>query len=119
MVEMALILPILLLLCLGIFEFGRIMGSFMVINNLARDGARYGVVGHTDVEITNRVLSGHAWLDETNMTVTISPSFANRNAGDSLQVNVDYSLPLMTSFFASIVNQNTVSLSARCSMRVE
>ena len=119
MVELALILPILLMLCLGIFEFGRILGSFMIINNLARDGARFGVVGHDDLEITNRVISGHAWLDENNMTVTISPSFANRNAGDALEVNVDYSVPLMTSFFASIINENTVPLSAQCSMRVE
>ena len=119
MVEMALILPILLMLCLGIFEFGRIMGSFMVINNLARDGARFGVVGHSDAEITNQVLAGHAWLDENNMTVTISPDFASRNAGEALKVDIDYSVPLMTSFFASIVNQNTVFLSAQCSMRVE
>ncbi len=119
MVEMALVLPILLILCLGIFEFGRILGSFMVINNLARDGARFGVVGNNDLEITNRVFAGHAWLDEDNMTVSISPAFENRNVGDALNVSVDYSLPLMTSFFASIIDENTVSLSAQCSMRVE
>lgn len=119
MVEMALILPLLLMLCLGIFEFGRIFGSSMIINNLARDGARFGVVGHSDSEIMNQILSGHAWLDENNMTVTISPADANRNAGDNLIVSVDYSVPLMTSFFANIINENTVSLSAQCSMRVE
>lgn len=119
MVEMALILPLLLMLCLGIFEFGRILGSSMVINNLARDGARFGVVGHSDAEIMNQILSRHAWLDENNMTVIISPADVNRNAGDTLTVSIDYSAPLMTSFFASIVNENTVALSARCSMRVE
>lgn len=119
MVEMALILPILLMLCLGIFEFGRLMGSFLVINNLARGGARFGVVGHNDIEIKNQILSEHAWLDENNMTITIYPDYPSRNAGDALLVTVDYSVPLMTSFFASIIDENTVLLSARCSMRVE
>lgn len=119
MVEMALILPILLMLCLGIFEFGRILGSSMVINNLVRDGARYGVVGHTDEEILSRLSSQHAWLDEENMTVTITPDDAARNAGDTLEVRIDYSVPLMTTFFANIIDTNTVSLSSSCAMRVE
>lgn len=119
MVEMALILPILLMLCVGIFEFGRIMGSSMVINNLARDGARYGVVGHTDNEIRNLISAEHAWLDEANMIVTISPAYTYRTTGDTLVVDIDYSVPLMTTFFSNIVRTNTVSLSASCAMRVE
>lgn len=119
MVEMALILPILLMLCVGIMEFGRIMGSSMVINNLARDGARYGVVGHTNTEIRNKISSEHAWLDETQMRVTITPADGSRIAGNTLVVDVDYTVPLMTTFFANIVNLDTVSLSASCSMRIE
>lgn len=119
MVEMALILPILLMLCVGIFEFGRIMGSSMVINNLARDGARYGVVGHTDTEIRNLISAEHAWLDEGNMIVTITPEYGFRTTGDTLVVDIDYSVPLMTTFFANIVSTDTVSLSASCAMRVE
>lgn len=119
MVEMALILPILLMLCVGIFEFGRIMGSSMVINNLVRDGARYGVVGHTDTEIRSLISAEHAWLDEAQMTITITPSDDSRVTGDTLIIDIDYSVPLMTSFFANIVDIDTISLSASCAMRVE
>ncbi|MEN6347844.1 MAG: TadE/TadG family type IV pilus assembly protein [Syntrophomonas sp.] len=118
LVEMALVLPLLLLLLIGILEFGRIMGAYMVINDLSREGARYGVVGHNDAEIQALVLSRRAWLDETNLVVHISPVFEDRNKGEPLDVGVDYSVNLMTPVFSSIL-PNPVQLSADCIMRVE
>ncbi len=84
MVELALVLPILLVLVLGIFEFGRILGSYMLINDLARGGVRYGVVGHNDSEIQSLILTRHAWLNDEDIFVTIVPSFENRQKGNSL-----------------------------------
>ena len=40
LVELALILPILLMLLLGIFEFGRAWNTKQVITDAAREGAR-------------------------------------------------------------------------------
>ena len=44
LVEFALILPLLLLLFLGIIEFGRAILAYNTIANAAREGARYGIV---------------------------------------------------------------------------
>jgi Flp pilus assembly protein TadG len=44
LVEFALILPVLLLLLLGIVEFGLILYDQHVITNASREGARYGIV---------------------------------------------------------------------------
>jgi Flp pilus assembly protein TadG len=44
MVEMALIIPILLFLALGIVDFGRAMNYWNDVNQLAADGARYAAV---------------------------------------------------------------------------
>jgi hypothetical protein len=44
MVEMALVLPILLFLALGIVDFGRAMNYWNDVNQLAADGARYAAV---------------------------------------------------------------------------
>ena len=44
MVEFALILPLLLLLMMGIIEFGYVFTVYTGIFNAAREGARYGVV---------------------------------------------------------------------------
>ncbi|MBN1919646.1 MAG: pilus assembly protein [Anaerolineae bacterium] len=43
LVEFALILPLLLLILLGIFEFGRVLFIYSSLFNAAREGARYGV----------------------------------------------------------------------------
>ena len=47
MVEMAIMLPLLLLILFAIIDFGRVLGAYMLIHDLARDGARTGVVGGT------------------------------------------------------------------------
>ena len=44
MIEMALVLPILLFLALGIVDFGRAMNYWNDVNQLAADGARYAAV---------------------------------------------------------------------------
>ncbi|MFA5881196.1 MAG: TadE family protein, partial [Eubacteriales bacterium] len=47
-VEMALVLPILIMLIFGIVEFGRILNTNMIVTDLSREGARKGAVGGTD-----------------------------------------------------------------------
>ena len=46
-VEFALVLPLLLLLVLGIFEFGRVFNIQISLSNAAREGARHMAV-HDD-----------------------------------------------------------------------
>jgi len=118
LVEMALILPILLLLLVGICEFGRILGAYMLINNLARDGARYGVVGHNEAAIEALVISECSWLDEANLDVQVSPADAYRRKGETLGVQVTYHIEPMTPLLASIV-AGPVALNATCNMRIE
>jgi len=48
LVEFALILPILLLIVLGLIEFGRAFFIYTVVSNAAREGARYGIVHPRD-----------------------------------------------------------------------
>src|SRR5436190_17909918 len=56
LIEMALTLPLMLLVSAGIFEFGRAYQTWQVITNAAREGARIAVLpGTTDANITNRV----------------------------------------------------------------
>ncbi len=43
-VELVLLTPLLLVLLFLIFEFGRVFGSWLIITNATREGARFGVV---------------------------------------------------------------------------
>src|SRR5207247_10237344 len=56
LIEMALTLPIMLLVSAGIFEFGRAYQTWQVLTNAAREGARIAVLpGTTDGIVTDRV----------------------------------------------------------------
>jgi Flp pilus assembly protein TadG len=48
LLEMALTLPLLLLVCVGILEFGRAYQTWQVLTNAAREGARIAVLPGTD-----------------------------------------------------------------------
>lgn len=55
LVELALVLPVLLVLFMGTVEFGRIFHSYLVITNASREGARVAVLGGADTAISDRV----------------------------------------------------------------
>jgi Flp pilus assembly protein TadG len=56
LVEFALVLPLLLLVVLGIAEFGFIFQRYEVITNAAREGARIAVLpGYSDADVQARV----------------------------------------------------------------
>lgn len=58
MIEMALTLPLLLLLSIGVFEFGRAFQYWQVLTNATREGARLAVLpGTSDDDVTSRVVS--------------------------------------------------------------
>src|SRR5947208_56427 len=55
-VEAALAFPLLLLLVLGIMDFGLMFQQYEVITNAAREGARIAVLpNYTDADVTTRV----------------------------------------------------------------
>ena len=63
LIETAFTIPIVLLVCVGIFEFGRAYQTQQVLTNAAREGARISViVGNTDQQVkaavTNYLTNG-------------------------------------------------------------
>ena len=58
LLEMALTLPLMLLVAIGIVEFGRAYQTWQVLTNAAREGARIAVLpGIDDATVTSRVQS--------------------------------------------------------------
>ena len=56
LLEMAFTLPLLLLVCVGILEFGRAYQTWQVLTNAAREGARLAVLpGMDDTAVRSRV----------------------------------------------------------------
>ena len=56
LVETAFVLPIMLLVCIGILEFGRAYQTWQVVTNASREGARVAVLPeYSDPSVINRV----------------------------------------------------------------
>ena len=69
-VELALVAPLLLLLLMGIIEFGLLFEDFMLLKNAAREGARVGVTGAITTAIADRVEIAAAQLPTEELTIT-------------------------------------------------
>ncbi len=118
LVEYALVLPILLLLLLGIMEFGILVFNYNTIANAAREGARYGIVhwrDGLDVDgITEAVLALTAGLDQTALDID---SFIDDGA---VRVQVDYEARLVSGPIIRVfAGDDSVPLSAVATMQLE
>lgn len=67
LVEFTLILPILILLVLGIIEFGWLLNAQITLNSSAREGARVGAVLNTSEEVRRTKM-----LEAVNATAQFS-----------------------------------------------
>ncbi len=98
--EMALALPVFLLLVFGIFTLGTVYNHQMALNTAARDGARLAAVGQTDATVIHQVkaITPNLNHDASRFGVAISRS------AKSVTVIVEYKekvvgLPPLTTFF--------------------
>ncbi len=122
LVELALILPFLLLLIAAIADFGRAFNSYIVINNAAREGARFGArVDHTDLTdsyidaavIQEANNSGLDLTDPSVATITIEPAWNARPANTPMTVTVEYT---MTTFFTGIIGLDKIPMRSQSVM---
>ncbi len=118
MVETALILPIILLILFGIIEFGRIFNAYIIIGNASREGARHAVVGGSDSDIIGTINYNTSTLDATAISITITPSSANRVRGIAVTVKVDYDVEIVVPLISSIL-PSPFTLTSRTVMRME
>ena len=131
LVEFALVLPMLLLVVLGIAEFGFIFQRYEVVTNAAREGARMAVLpGYTDADVDARVrvyvTQGKVPTTGTNPTVAITNVTIPVGAGlppvNAKRVVVTYThsytfLPAIGGWFGA--SYTTVPLKAVAEMRKE
>lgn len=118
MVELALLLPIVILILFGITEFGRALSAYLAISHAAREGARQGALGATDAEIERTVRNCASGLDALALTVTVSPSQSSRVSGTTVTVRVDYNFQVLVPVISAITGP-TIPMSTTLSMRVE
>jgi len=132
LVEFALILPVLLVLIIGIIEFGWIFNGQITITNAAREGVRAAVVqGETDAYIAaksavnNFTASSSLDINPADITFELLDSDGNASTefktGNTLVVTVPAKISALTKFFNGNVlpADGIVSLTSTVKMRIE
>ncbi|MEH6623317.1 MAG: TadE family protein [Dietzia maris] len=100
-VEFALLLPILLLLVLGILEFGRAYHVQTTLSNAARDGVRVMALQDSVTAAVAAVETSASPLDLSDADVTITPTAGCSSAltGAGLaSVTIEYPFSLVSGF---------------------
>jgi Flp pilus assembly protein TadG len=96
LLEAAITVPIILLICVGIFEFGRAYQTWQVLTNAAREGARLACLeGPTDAEVRTRVNTyltggGLTTLPDADIVVSRAVTLGS-STGSPVQVNYPFS----------------------------
>jgi Flp pilus assembly protein TadG len=85
-IEMAVTMPLLLLISFGIFEFGRAFQYWQVLTNAAREGARVAVLpGTNDTAVQERV---QAYLDGGGLAAPESPATVGVDIARNTQISI-------------------------------
>lgn len=108
LVEFALVLPILLLILMGIFDFGRAIFAYNEISNAAREGVRKAIVNQDASVITDEALLAATSLQNTAV-VTITSCPVPVQIGCLISVKVDYPWVPITPIISAIVPPMTLT----------
>ena len=98
-VEFALILPILLLLVLGLVEFGRVFNGQVSLSNAAREGARYMAIhNHAGDAKAAAIFAAPSVFNPeiSEDDITISPSVCT--GGKIVTVTINYEVEFLTGY---------------------
>jgi Flp pilus assembly protein TadG len=127
LVEFALVLVFLLALLAGIFDLGRAFFAYIIIRDAAQEGAVYGSIAPKSdlngfkVAVADRVEAAfldpsdpsNTPLDLSKMSTQVDLlGSACAAPGNSVRVEVDYSLPIVMPFLGVLIGKQDINLTA-------
>jgi len=112
---MALVLPILLLLIVGLVDVARMANALLSVQHAAREAVRLGITGASDAEVEARALQSISALEPERLTVTVSPP-GPRDPGTDVTVSVRYRYSFLVLFNLAGTD---VNIESRLTGRVE
>ena len=128
LVELAVSLPVLILILLGTVDFGMAIFSYAILRDAAQEGALYGSFNPANkAEIENRARNSSPRGDETVFSSPVNLrdttlvkvevkalgkvcQGVTGGAANSLKVSVSYKYPILMPFAGQIIGSNTILL---------
>lgn len=96
-VEMALVLPLLVMLVFGIIEFGRGYNAKVELTGAVREGARVLALGGTGGETDSAVTGAAPNLDSISISKTACAGNGTGDATVTATYDLDYGIPFVAS----------------------
>lgn len=116
--ELALVLPIILIMFCAIVDFGRVLHTKEQLNLVAQEAVRLGGLGKSDSEVAAYVVDKTDLKDKDTLKFSFTPEYAGRKSGDYLTLKITYEIkyitPLMNIFLPS-----PLIVDAQSTIRVE
>ena len=131
LVEFAIIIPVLLLLAVFIFDFGRAVYYYSAIQNAAREGVRYGavnpVINLADVYEDVPGMKAAAINYAIGLGLTLSdvnagmgtPEIVGGYANPTVKVSITYTFRPATPLLANFLSGGVITLRGKSVMRTE
>ncbi len=121
-VELALTLPLLLLLICGMIEMGWMASTRLVLDNITREGVRAGIVATSSTDNTAEVVTRITEMkpDYLTDTLSITVTYSNPSSfrdGD-ITVVTTYDLPTLTPLTAFLTEDGVFHLRSECTMKM-
>jgi len=114
LIETAITIPLLMLVCVGIFEFGRAYQTWQVLTNASREGARVACLeGTTDADVRTRVndylrVGGLPAQPDSNIAVDRNVPLTATATGSRIQVNYPFNFMVLNPIVRLVVSTSTV-----------
>lgn len=121
LVEVALILPVLIVIMSGLLDLGRLYFAYVAVTDAAGEGAAYAAIHPDDldgiVERAQDASRGQVVIDE-DLVEFDCPTCPGVQSGHSVTVTVTYSFTLVTPFVADMVGDGVLPLRATATAAV-
>lgn len=126
LVEYAIIFPVLFMILVGIFDLGRVVIYYSVLNNAAREGARAGIIHPVDPNTIKAAVCHYAiginiGCPEPLVVITETDESGNGRV-DHVSVKVSYQFRPVTPFVGYLLGLGqggAITLNSQSMMRIE
>jgi hypothetical protein len=128
LVEFAMVAPVLIVLFMGMFDFGWVLHQQIQMDNAARLGARRGAVGETNTQIIARMQASCTFtLPTAAIAITVKdPSGnnvadnTNRTPDNLIHVEINrLNVPMITPLGNFIAGLHTINLHSKAEFLIE
>ena len=121
-VELALTLPLLLLLICGMLEMGWLSATRLVLDNITREGVRVGIIATSassnTADVTERINAMKPDYMTGDLVITITYSNSTNFRDGDITVVTTYDLPTLTPLTSFLAEDGAFHLRSECTMKM-